>query len=250
MFWLDVESGKVTKIVEPKHGLGRGLKPSSWSPDSKWVTFAMNTPAQIYRVYAYSLENKAMVAITDGLTEATEPCFDAGGKYLYFLSSNDTGMSKHGFSQSAADSRQPRWSINLAVLNKDLPSPFLRESDEEKGDGEKPTPKIDKKDAGFAIDFADIDQRILSFPLPTGNYAGLQRGRGGADLLRHAPGTGRGRRPRTGRRWRRDAPALRPRPQAVERGAGRDSGVRTHAGRPQDAVQHRRRELVHHLRGR
>jgi tricorn protease len=181
VFYIDVESSKITKIVEPKNGLGRGLKPSSWSPDSKWVTYSMNTPAQISRVYAYSLDQSKSFAITDGMEEATDPAFDAGGKYLYFLGSNDTGMSKHGFSQSASDSRNPRWSINLVVLNKDLPSPFLRESDEEKSDGDKPTPKFDKKDkdAPFAIDFADIDQRILSFPLPTGSYAGLQAGAAG-----------------------------------------------------------------------
>jgi tricorn protease len=193
VFWLDVESGKITKIVEPKHGLGNGLKASSWSPDSKWVAYAMNTPAQIYRVYAYSLEQNKSIPVTDGLTEATEPVFDAGGKYLYFLGSNDTGMSKHRFSQSAADSRSPRWSINLVVLNKDLPSPFLRESDEEKG--ETPAPKVDPKNAGFRIDFAEIDQRILAFPLPTGSYAALSTGAAGAVfyLTRPEPGEGGGR---------------------------------------------------------
>jgi tricorn protease len=195
--YLDVESGKITKIVEPKHGFGPGLNASSWSPDSKWVTYAMNTPAQIFRVYAYSLEQGKSIAITDGMTEAYQPAFDAGGKYLYFLGSNDTGMSKHRFSQSAADSRNPRWSINLVVLNKDLPSPFLRESDEEKGDGDKPAPKIDKKDkdTAFKIDFADIDQRILSFPLPAGNYSQLQAGAAGQVfyLTRPEQGDGGGR---------------------------------------------------------
>lgn len=180
VFYLEVESGKITKVVEPKYGLGRGLKPSSWSPDSKWLVYSVNTPAQISRVYAYSLEKNTSTPITDGLTEATDPAFDAGGKYVYFLSSSDTGMSKHGFSQSAADSRQPRWSINLVVLNKDLPSPFLRESDEEKGESDRPTPKVEKKDTpAFSIDFPGIDQRILAFPLPPGSYAGLSAGPAG-----------------------------------------------------------------------
>ena len=118
------------------------------------MTYAINTPAQISRVYVYSLEQDKSFPVTDGLTEATEPVFDAGGKYLYFLASNDTGMSKHGFSQSAADSRPPRWSLNLAVLDKDLPSPFLRESDEEKGEPERPMAKGGdgaKKDEGHAV---------------------------------------------------------------------------------------------------
>lgn len=199
LYWLDVESGTTTRIVEPKDGLGRGLKLSSWSPDSKWVAYAIDTPAQISRVYVYSLEQKKSFPITDGSAEATSPVFDASGKYLYFLSSIDTGMSKHGFSQSAADSRAPRWSLDLVVLNKKLPSPFLRESDEEKGEGDRSTPKGDgaKKDrnAPFAIDFDGIDQRILSFPLPTGNYAGLSAGAAGQIfyLVRADLGGGGGR---------------------------------------------------------
>ncbi len=181
VYWLDVDSGKITKIVEPKYGLEPGLRASSWSPDSKWVAYAINTPAPIFRVYVYSLEQNKSFAITDGMTEASWPVFDAGGKYLYFLGSSDTGMSKHRFSQSSADSRTPRWSLNLVVLNKELPSPFLRESDEEKGEIDKPAPKTDKKekDAPFVIDFDGIDQRIISFPVPLGNYGGLQAGSAG-----------------------------------------------------------------------
>lgn len=133
LFWVDVEKGKVTKIVQPEHGRGRGLQVSSWSPDSKWVAYAIDTPAKISRVWVYSLEKNESYPITDGLSEATEPVFDANGKYLYFLGSNDTGMSKHSFAQSAADTRPPRWSLYVVVLRKDLPSPFARESDEEKG---------------------------------------------------------------------------------------------------------------------
>ncbi len=92
------------------------------------------------------------------------------------------------------------------VLNKNLPSPFLPENDEEKIEGDKPTPKIDKKDTGFTIDFANIDQRILAFPLPSGNYAGLSAGSGRVGLLPLAFGTGR--RPRRGTS-RRDAEPLR-----------------------------------------
>ena len=124
-----------------------------------------------HRVYVYSLEQNKSFPVTDGLTEATEPVFDASGKYLYFLGSTDTGMSKHGFSQSAADSRQPRWSLDLVVLKKDLPSPFLRESDEEKGENARAEADAEGRrrpnegpDAPFAIDFEGIDQRILVVP--------------------------------------------------------------------------------------
>jgi tricorn protease len=114
-------------------------------------------------------------------------------------------MSKHGFMQSAGDARPPRWSLHLAVLRKDLPSPFLRETDEEKGpspkaepkpriardeDDDEPKPKgrgpggerKDGKDAEFKIEFDGLDQRILSFPpqqVPPGSYSSLQAGSAG-----------------------------------------------------------------------
>lgn len=217
---LDVESGKITKIVKPEYGLGRGLNVSSWSPDSKWVTYAIDTPAHISRVYVYSVEQDKSFPITDGKSEASEPVFDLNGKYLYFAGSNDTGMSKHGFAQSASDSRPPRWSLYVAILKKDLPSPFLKESDEEKGpdaakapaprrnpddeggDEPKAPPKKKEKDTPFTIDLEDIENRILTVPVPTGTYSTLQTGSAGQLYLisraEQAGGGGRGQGPAPG----------------------------------------------------
>ncbi|HVK18455.1 MAG TPA: PDZ domain-containing protein [Fimbriiglobus sp.] len=218
LYVLDMASGKSSKVVEPKYGRPRGLSLASWSPDSKWLAYTNDTPAQIARVYVYSVEAGKSFPLTDGQSEAADPRFDASGKYLYFLGSNDTGMSKHGFSQSSGDSRSPRWSLHLAVLAKDEPSPFLKESDEEKGpeakkapepriagQGEDDEPKKDEpkarggrkgeKEKPFKIDLEGIDQRILSFPLPSGSYGGLEAGSAGQVfyLARSEGGEERGR---------------------------------------------------------
>jgi tricorn protease len=79
--------------------------------------------------------------------------------------------------------------LYLAVLKKDLPSPFLKESDEEKGPEATPRGRggmgrggdagagdEPRKETAFAIDFDGLDQRILAFPLPAGNYSNLQAG--------------------------------------------------------------------------
>ena len=204
LYVIDVATGKTTRVAEPQYGFPRSPTATSWSPDSKWLAYAMNTPAQISRVWLYSVEKDKSFPVTDGLAEAVEPVFDASGKYLYFLGSTDTGMSKHSFMQSSGDSRTPRWSLHLAVLRKDLPSPFLRETDEEKGvsgprEGPKPRladegdepkakakkdggggePKKAEKKDGFTIDFDGLDQRILSFPTPPGIYRSLQAGAAG-----------------------------------------------------------------------
>ena len=217
LYWLDVESGKSTKIATDEYGRGSGgIKFSSWSPDSKWVTYTAETPAHISRVQVYSLEQNKSFPVTDGKSEASDPVFDANGKYLYFISSDSTGLSKHGFSQSASDARPPRFAIYMAVLQKGTASPFLKESDEEKGpqpllpakpmEPKKDEPKKDdeKKEPvkpKFAIDFDGIDQRIIALPLPSGNYANLQTGSGGQLFMITRPeagGGGRGAGPPAG----------------------------------------------------
>ncbi len=208
MFWIDIASGKIKKVVTASEGGNRGIYHSAWSPDNKWIAYSMDTPAKISQVFVYSLEQDKSFPVTDGLSEASGPVFDAGGKYLYFLSSNETGMSKHGFSQSASDSRPPRFRVYMAVLEKSTPSPFLKESDEEKGsqpmgsgtggpgrrpmrekgddanadEAKKDEPKKDEpkkdntKEKKFTIDFDGIDQRIIALPIPPGNYGSLQAG--------------------------------------------------------------------------
>jgi tricorn protease len=212
LFWMDVASGKITKVAQQKRYTGGGwqLSPSAWSSDSEWLAFTLENDAIMDAAYVYSLKDNKMHQVTDGLSNVSDPVFDANGKYLYFLGSTDTGMSKHGFAQSASDTRPPRQSIYLAVLSKDLPSPFARESDEEKieeakkeeekkdeprigngqdGDDKKDEPAAkdrkggrgkkgpaDEKPAVTKIDVEGLGQRILSFPLPAGNYRDLQAG--------------------------------------------------------------------------
>lgn len=231
LYWIDVATGQQTKIADPKYGGGRGNKVCSWSPDSKWVAYSMDTPAKISQVFVYSLEKDQSFPITDGLSEAVEPVFDANGKHLWFLGSNDSGMSKHGFAQSSSDARPPRWSLYVAILGKDDVSPFAKESDEEKGEAEKPEgkpgdrperkdePKIDeaatktaaddkdakekktddkvakkgeKKKPEFKIDLEGIENRILAAPVPSGSYMNLQAGSPGQVYYLSRPETGMG----------------------------------------------------------
>jgi tricorn protease len=200
IFWIDLAGGEAKKIAsEPIYwpaGLC-ALRPS-WSPDSKWIVYALGNKAAYRTVYAYGLTTGKSRPITDGLSDAIDPVFDAGGKYIYFFASTDAGPVNHWFAQSSQDMRARR-SIYLVVLRKGAPSPLARESDEEKpqekaektdekpeSTGGKPAAKAEKpKDAKpgksepVAIDFDEIDQRIVALPLPAANYASLQAGPAG-----------------------------------------------------------------------
>jgi len=182
LHWIDLETGKQKKIASEYLYGPQGFKnnPGSWSPDSRWIAYTLNTAAYIQKVYVYSLEEDKSYPVTDGLSDVAEPVFDAGGKYLYFLASTDAGPVKHWFDLSNVDMRLTR-SLYLVVLRKDLPSPLAKENDEET------IPAVEKPDQGdkppvqelVRIDFEGLNEHVLALPLPAAQYFSLLPGEAG-----------------------------------------------------------------------
>ena len=195
-YMMDVASGISTKIdtdelyrpgvFRPAHG--------DWSSDSKWVAYTRLTGTNFQRIFLYSVDQKRAFAVTDGLSEATEPVFDRGGKYLYFFASTDAGPVVNWFDQSNADMRMTN-NIYLATLQSETLSPFAKESDEEgtgkdKDSGQesvKPDKaKKSKNDAEeekedevkeVKIDLDGIQNRILDIPVNAADLSGLGSGK-------------------------------------------------------------------------
>ena len=184
------------KIYEPgAFGSVRGV----WSPDSKWIAYTQTTTSYIKKVYLYSVEKKKSYPITDGLSDVCDPVFDKSGKYIYFFASTDAGPVKHWFAMSKHDMRMTR-AIYLATLQKDVPSPLAKESNEEKGvekveekkKGENAKKEKDKKEESFSIDFDGLSNRIIAIPVKTGNLYNLQVGDEGKVYYLEAPSTAGG----------------------------------------------------------
>ena len=174
MLWVtDVESGKATKLDETIfYPVTYSYQPS-WSPDSKWLTFSRVIANNQQAVFLYELATAKLTQLTDGMSDASSPAFDKGGKYLYFMASTNAKGSPAWLDLTALETPNETSSIYMAVLRKDLPSPFLPESDEEAvGEPKKP----EKKDEAFRIDLDGIQQRILSVPMPARVYAGVVAG--------------------------------------------------------------------------
>lgn len=195
LYWIDLKSGKCRKIGADYSYLPGEFPDfkANWSPDSKWITYALSTPSLMHRVYVYSIEQDKAYPVTDGLSDTVDPVFDKNGKYLYFFSSTDAGPVVNWFDMSNEDMRMTR-SIYLAVLRKDIPSPLAKESDEEKetkkkDNGNKEKGKEEKKGEKepFSIDFPGINFRILALPVPPGNFFNLQAGDEGNIFYLEAP---------------------------------------------------------------
>ena len=187
LWYIDLATGKSVKVDTDPQALGGQIK-ASWSPDSKWLAYGRSLKSAVGAAFLYSLESAQARQITDGMSNVANVEFDAGGKYLYFTASTDDGPL--AFGSMSAFNRAMSSSPYILVLSKDDPSPLKPESDEEKEiaksaekEKEKEKEKDKKEPVKVKIDFTDIDQRVLSLPLPARNYARLMPGKAGVLFL-------------------------------------------------------------------
>lgn len=180
---LEVASGKTTKVdtdayYDPPH------QPDAvWSPDSKWIAYSKVLDSHMRAVFVYSVAEGKAIQLTDGLSDAISPAFDAGGKYLYFLASTDYGPRSGWLEMSSLD-RPVRRAIYITVLSASDPSPLLPETGDEPHapveDAATPRAKpAAPAPVNVRIDFNGIGQRILALKVPAGDYSDLTAGSSG-----------------------------------------------------------------------
>ncbi|MGE5715834.1 MAG: S41 family peptidase [Acidobacteriota bacterium] len=181
----------------------------SWSPDSRWVAYTLSGPTYIRTAFVYSVGEEKSWALTDGLSDVSDPAFDRDGKLLYFVASTDAGPQRSWFSLQSADSRITN-AIYVATLKKGTPSPLAKESDEEKGEvkdakteekedssrggrGGRPSDTKDDEAAGkgdrkgvkakkpepVVIDREGFNLRIVDLPIHPAEISNLQAGSAG-----------------------------------------------------------------------
>ena len=120
--YLEMDSGKVTKVDTDRYDGPRRIGGMSWSPDSRWIAYTKQLKSTLRAVFVYSLQNGSVTQVTDGMSDATSPVFDADGKHLYFLATTDLGLNigwrdmsaypspshrKTGFRAAPVSSRRP-----------------------------------------------------------------------------------------------------------------------------------------------
>jgi tricorn protease len=208
LWYVDVETPNAKPVLVDTD-LREGFSPAgfsaSFSPDGKWILYARSLPSLENAAFLYSLATAKSTQITDGMSNVTNPIWDASGKYIFFTASTDIGPAIDGFGLGSFN-RTTTASVYVAVLSKDSPSPIPPESGDEKAksdEDKKPSPadasktdekkpddkKSDDKDKKkdefpeTKIDLDGIQQRILALPIPARNYVTLQPGTAGVFLL-------------------------------------------------------------------
>ena len=193
---IDVAAGTAAKLdTDTYDDPGRRFD-AAWSPDSRWVAYSKSLNSHLRAIFVYSIADRKSHQITDGLSDAISPVFDANGKYLYFLASTNYALRTGWLEMSSVDRPVTR-AIYLAVLNASEPSPFLPETGDEvvappASPSSQPAgkPPADPKPQGpvtVRVDLQGIGQRILALAVPAADYSALVPGVAGTLFFAETP---------------------------------------------------------------
>ena len=148
LWYVDVAKGTPVKVTSDRYEDPSSTMTETWSPDSKWLTYAKFLENHMRNIFVYSLETGKESQITDGTSDARYPIFDKNGKTLYFAASTDLGLSIGWLDLSSYQHPVSR-SVYAVVLKKGDASPVEPQSDEEKAAGDDKAKDADKsKEAG------------------------------------------------------------------------------------------------------
>jgi len=205
LWLLDLKTRKQKRIAVSTAAFGQ-FQDLAWSPDSRWLAWAIPESNSFTRIYLYQVETGKTVPVTSNRFNSGSPAWSRDGKWLYFLSDR----SLNTLVRSVWGPRQPDPYLTATTgifgiaLKKDTRSPFQppdelhpakpKDKEEEtppdtagkddKGKDkrkEKEKAKDEDKETGkkppkVAIDLDGLSSRLYEVPVPPGNYESLRAG--------------------------------------------------------------------------
>ncbi|UKA56042.1 PDZ domain-containing protein [Arthrobacter sp. FW305-BF8] len=194
LYIADTKDGTLTAVTS----IGEGsIEDLAWSPDSAWLAWSepvtsFGSRSRLRLVRAEAPEAKAgeaaIVEVTDGRFRDESPSFSPDGKFLAFLSNRsfDPVYDGHSFDLSFPSPIKPY----LVALAADTASPFgpsVALADGINGQGEAAQSGAAKSDAAKSgaaaegetapaavkVNAEGLAHRVISVPVPQGNYSAL-----------------------------------------------------------------------------
>ncbi|MFE5839033.1 S41 family peptidase [Arthrobacter sp. NPDC056493] len=178
LYIADTRDGTLTAVTS----IGEGsIEDLAWSPDSVWLAWSepvtsFGSRSRLRLVRADARETgagePAIVEVTDGRFRDESPSFSPDGKFLAFLSNRsfDPVYDGHSFDLSFPSPIKPY----LVALAADTASPFgpgVALADETEAEGT--AAEGGTAPAAVRVDAAGLAHRVISVPVPQGNYSDL-----------------------------------------------------------------------------
>ncbi|MGC6284894.1 MAG: S41 family peptidase [Polaribacter sp.] len=187
--WItDLETKKSKIVATDRYAHPNRAMNPIWSPDSKWIAFAKQNNSHFKSIFAYNVETKKTVQLTDPIADAISPAWDASGKYLYTLASTNYGLQSGWLDMSSYDPSVTR-SLYAVVLSKNDKAPNLPKTDEA-ANGSKKDKK--PKEVTVTIDEDGLFNRAIAMQLPARNYVALLEGPAGMVFIAESVPNSRG----------------------------------------------------------
>ena len=177
---LDVATGKQTRISPLREGIGD----FAWSPDGRWLAYAMTAGNTFQQIQLYDAETGTTTPLTSDRQNSFGIAWDPAGEFIYFLSDRNLRTlvgAPWGW-------RQPEPYFDRAIeifevaLRKGLRSPFapadeLHPAAADTAAGGSGRRASGGRAAGAAtpvrIDLDGLALRVRRVPVPAGNYRAL-----------------------------------------------------------------------------
>jgi tricorn protease len=181
---INLDTKKAKKIDTDRYAHpNRSMNPV-WSPDSKWIAYAKQQDNHFKAIFAYNIDSKKVIQITDPIADAITPVWDESGKYLYTLASTNYGLQSGWLDMSNYDpAANLTRSLYAVVLSKNDKAPNLPKNDMEEAKKENDDKKEDKKEdkkssdgVTVTIDEDGIFDRAVALSLLDRNYVALLKG--------------------------------------------------------------------------
>ncbi|WP_426007045.1 S41 family peptidase [Paenarthrobacter sp. NyZ202] len=172
VFVADTASGELTRLVS----IGEGsVDQLSWSGDSQWLVWSEPVTSfgsrSKLRLARPADPADGIVDVTDGRFCDESPRFTPDGKFLAFLSNRsfDPVYDGHSFDLSFPSPIKPY----LVALAADTPSPFGPAVDSLEGASAAGESTDDSDAPVVRVDADGLAHRVISVPVPQGNYSDL-----------------------------------------------------------------------------
>jgi len=184
---LDIKTNNITYVDK---GRRFDITDYDWSPDSKWVVYTKYSDNTQDAVWVYSLDKEKTFQLTNDMFIDFSPVFSTCGKYIFFLSdrSFNLNFSSYEFDYVFRESTN----IYAVPLTEAVPPLFKDKNDQEevkkekaeketksKKEAKKTSKTKEEKALSVRINFERINERIISFPLKSGDYRNLAAVEGG-----------------------------------------------------------------------
>ncbi len=170
IFYIDIDSKKLVKVDESNQMKNDEfyweISDYNWSPDSKWICYSFVQYNKNSQIFIYSLEQNKKYAVTDDFFDNLYPCFDANGKYLYYVSSRNFEIQMDFYEDNHVVSEPQKM---MVVQLRDGENPPFAEVLNKEGV---------KESKDFRIDTGGLMKRTYSLPVEAGNYFYLKAGNG------------------------------------------------------------------------